>query len=160
MLQALKFFLVFTRHINGVRKGCQSWACASEASSCCTIDYKTVQIPYKNICTLFIYSLFTTNGFLTTNKHNAKIFALAFSSPCWHLPIGTGHGKQMSLLTPKGTVLSLASRETQTLLKCGNFISPLNLDVADGTLDLGNQVISFLLLFSVLLLLHVLLGLF
>ena len=94
MLQALKFFLVFTRHINGVRKGCQSWACASEASSCCTIDYKTVQIPYKNICTLFIYPLFTTNSFLTTNKHNVKIFALAFSSPCWHLPIGTGHGKQ------------------------------------------------------------------
>ena len=145
--QALKFFLVFTRQISGLREGCQSWAYTSEASSCCTIDYKRVQIPYKNIFTLFIYPLFTTNGVLTTNKHNMKIFVLAFSSPCWHLPIGTGHGKQMSLLNPKCTVLSLASRETQTLLKCGNFSSTLNLDMADGALDLGNKVISLLLLF-------------
>ena len=36
----------------------------------------------------------------------------------------------MSLLNPKCTVLSLASRESQTSLKCGNFFSPLNLDVA------------------------------
>lgn len=111
MFQALKFVLVFTQQISGLREGCQSWAYTSEASSCCTIDYKRVQIPYKNIFTLFIYPLFTTNGFLTTNKHNMKIFVLAFSSPCWHLPIGTRHGKQMSLLNPKCTVLSLASRD-------------------------------------------------
>ena len=36
----------------------------------------------------------------------------------------------MSLLNPECMVLSLASRESQTSLKCGNFISPLNLDVA------------------------------
>ena len=90
MLQALKFFLVFTQHIGELRKDCQNWACASEASSCCTIDYKRVQIPYKNIFTLFIYPLFTTNSFLTTNKHNMKIFVLAFSSLCWHLPLALG----------------------------------------------------------------------
>lgn len=29
-----------------------------------------------------------------------KIFIFAFSSPCWHVPTGTGHGKEMSLEVP------------------------------------------------------------
>ena len=59
--------------------------------------------------------------------------------------------ENMSLQVPSAFIilciaLSLESRESQTLLKHGNFIFCLSLDVACRTLDLGNKVIGLLLL--------------
>ena len=62
------------------------------------------------IVSLYLFTrFFYYRSFLTTNKHNMKIFICALSASCWPVTVGTGHGTDRSLAVPSALSFSSSS---------------------------------------------------